>query len=141
MWLHTKGSVCDEFRIHSSSHFPFTHSKNHGLGSVYVYAQGTTKTEYDYPGYNKFSDEGGKVIKKTLIYYTEPDVSSQCDWFVPNTASCLIQVGLASISQSIEAFVHYILGEQVNIPSSIIRTGGRAKEAQSEFLVLMEDEQ
>jgi len=47
----------------------FTHGENHGLGSVYVYATGAgaTKTDYKYPGWNKFSDDGGKLIKGTFL--------------------------------------------------------------------------
>ena len=63
----------------------------------------------------------------------------QHDWFTPNTASGLTQAGLACINQSIKAFVHCILGAQVNMRSSILGQGGRAKEAYSKFLVLMED--
>ena len=44
-----------------------------------------------------------------------------------------------SINQSIEAFVYCILGAQVNVRSSILGEFGGAKEAQREFLVLMED--
>ena len=51
--------ICAEFGIDPSSDFCFTHGKNNGLGYVYVYAQGATKTEFEYPGFNKFSDEGG----------------------------------------------------------------------------------
>jgi len=50
----------------------------------------------------------------------------------------LTQAGLARINQSIEAFVYCVLGAQVNVRSSILGSGGRAKEAQNEFLVLME---
>ena len=50
-----------------------------------------------------------------------------------------MQAGLSRINQSIEAFVYCILGAQVNIRSSILGEGGRAKEAQTEFLTLMED--
>ena len=64
---------------------------------------------------------------------------SQYDWFAPNKSSGLKQAGLARINQSIEAFVYCILGAQVNVQSSIIGEGGRAKEAQTEFLTLMED--
>jgi len=64
---------------------------------------------------------------------------AQYDWFAPNTASGLTQAGLSRINQSIEAFVYCILGAQVNVRSSILGSGGRAKEAQSEFLMLMED--
>ena len=131
--------ICAEFGIEPSSDFRFTQDKNNGLGYVYVYAQGATKTEYEYPGFNKFSDEGGKAIKGNLIYYIEPDVSTQYDWFAPKTAAGLTQAGLSRINQSIEAFVYSILGAQVNVRSSILGEGGRTKEAQTEFLTLMED--
>ena len=131
--------ICAEFGIEQSSDFRFTQGKNNGLGYVYVYAQGATKTEYGYPGWNKFSDEGGKAIKGDLIYYTEPDVSTQYDWFAPKTAPGLTQADLSRINQSIEAYVYCILGAQVNVRSSILEEGGRAKEAQTEFLTLMED--
>ena len=131
--------ICAEFGIDPSSDFRFTHGKNGGLGFIYVYAQGATKTEYGYPGWSKFSDEGGKAISGNLIYYIEPDVSTQYDWFAPKTAAGLTQAGLSRINQSIEAYVYCILGAQVNVRSSILGEGGRAKEAQTEFLTLMED--
>ena len=131
--------ICAEFGIVPSSDFRFTHGKNNGLGYVYVYAQGATKTEYAYPGWNKFSDEGGKAINGNLVYFIEPDVSTQYDWFAPKTAAGLTQSGLSRINQSIEAYVYCILGAQVNVRSSILGEGGRAKEAQTEFLTLMED--
>ena len=76
-----------------------------------------------------------------MIYYIEPDDAAyaQADWFCPNVAEGLTQAGLARINQSIEAFVYCVLGSQVNVRSSILGSGGRAKEAQSEFLVLVED--
>lgn len=64
---------------------------------------------------------------------------SQHNWFAPNTAAGLTQAGRSRINQSIEAFVYCILGAQVNVRSSTLGQGGRAKEAQSEFLVLMEE--
>ena len=131
--------ICAEFGIDPSSDFRFTHGKNNGLGYVYVYAQGASKTEYGYPGWNKFSDEGGKALDGNLIYFIEPDVSTQYDWFAPKTAAGLTQAGLSRINQSIEAYVYCILGAQVNVRSSILLEGGRAKEAQTEFLTLMED--
>ena len=131
--------ICAEFGIDPSSDFRFKHGKNGGLGYIYVYAQGASKTEYGYPGFNKFSDEGGKALDGNLIYFIEPDVSTQYDWFAPKTAAGLTQAGLSRINQSIEAYVYCILGAQVNVRSSILGEGGRAKEAQIEFLTLMED--
>ena len=135
--------ICGEFGIAPSSDFHFTHGENHGLGSVYVYATaaGPSKTDYKYPGWNKFRDEGSKAINGDLIDHIEPGATSdaQADWFAPNTANGLTQAGLSRINQSIEAFVYCILGVQVNVRSSILANGGRAREAQSEFLVLMED--
>lgn len=46
---------------------------------------------------------------------------------------------MSRINQSIEGFVYCVLGAQVNVRSSILGSGGRAKEAHSEFLVLVED--
>ena len=131
--------ICAEFGINPSSDFRFTAGKNHGLGNIYVYSQGATKTEYGYPGWMKFADEGGKGIKGDLIYYIRPETANQYDWFVPKTSAGLTQAGLSRINQSIEAFVYCILGAQVNVMSSILGEGGRAKEAQTEFLTLMED--
>ena len=129
--------ICAKFGIDPLSDFRLKHSKNNGLGNVYVHAQAATKTEYKYPGWNNFSQEGGKALKGDLIYYIEPDVSTQYDWFATNTASGLTQSGLSRINQSIKAFVYCILGAQVNVRSSILGIGGRAKEAQTEFLTLM----
>ena len=131
--------ICTEFGIDPSSDFRFTHGKNGGLGNIYVYAEGASKTDYGYPEWSKFSDEGGKAISGNLIYYIEPDVSTQYDWFAPKTAAGLTRAGLSRINQSIEAYVYCILGTQVNVRSSILGEGGKAKEAQTEFLTLMED--
>lgn len=51
----------------------------------------------------------------------------------------LTPAGLARLNQSIEAFAYCILAAQMNVHSSLLRNGGRAKEAQREFLVLLED--
>ena len=135
--------ICNEFGVGPSSDFRFTRGANHGLGSVYIYVTGVgpDKTSASYAGFNKFSDEGGKAKDGNLIYYVEPDDAAygQADWFCPNVAEGLTQAGLARINQSIEAFVYCVLGSQVNVRSSILGSGGRAKEAQSEFLVLAED--
>lgn len=54
------------------------------------------KTEFPNPGFNKFSDKGGKTIKGNLIYYTEPDAAANAleDWFAPNKAPELTQMVL-----------------------------------------------
>ena len=136
--------ICAEFGIDSTSDFRFTGRKNHGLGDVYigVSGHGAMKTGQAYPGgFYKFGDEGGKAKDGNLLDYIELDAVaySQYDWFAPNKASGLTQAGLARVNQSIEAFVYCILGAQVNVRSSILGEGGRAKEAQTEFLTLMED--
>ena len=63
----------------------------------------------------------------------------QYDWLAPKTSQGLTQTGLSRINQSIEAFVYCVLGAQVNVRRRILGEEGRAREAQSEFLVLMED--
>ena len=130
-------SLCAEFGIDPSSDFRFTVGKNHGLGRV----NGEMQLDFKYPGWMKFKDEGGKAIKGNRISYIRPDpvASNQYDWFAPKTAG-LTEAGLSRINQTIEAFVYCVLGAQVNVRSSIIGAGGgRAKEAQTEFLTLVED--
>ena len=46
---------------------------------------------------------------------------------------------MARLNQSIEAYVYCVLGAQVNARTSILGDFGSAKEAQREFLILMED--
>ena len=91
--------ICAEFGINPSSDFRLTKGANHGLGSVYIYVSysGPEKTGYDYPGSNKFSDEGGSASKGNLIYYIyqDPDAEAQADWFCPNGAEGLTQAGLS----------------------------------------------
>jgi len=88
------------------------------------------KTGAAYPGgFYKFGYEGGKAKDGDLLSFIKLDGVEQYDWFAPNKAFGLMQAGLARINQSIEAFVYCILGVQVNVRSSIIREGGRAKEA------------
>ena len=54
--------ICNEFGISPSTNFRFTHEKNNGLGSVYIYATGADamKTGASYPGVYNCSDEGGE---------------------------------------------------------------------------------
>ena len=129
--------ICGEFGISPSSDFRFTGGKNNGLGNVFIWP-GPEDGGFSYPSWMKFSDEGGKAIDGNLIAFIQPDDIEQYAWFVPKNSSGLTKAGLARINQSIEAFVYCILGAQVNVRSSIIGDGGRATEAQSEFLTLME---
>ena len=64
-----------EFGISSSSYFRFTHAKNNGVGRVFIYvtSAGLMKKGPSYPGFYKFSDEGGEGIKGNLIYFIQPD--------------------------------------------------------------------
>ena len=50
----------------------------------------------------------------------------------------LTPAGLSRINHSIQAFVYCVLGSQVNVQSSILDSGGRAKEAQTVFLSLLD---
>jgi len=133
--------ICAELGIPPISDFRFTGGKNYGLGSVYigVTGHGPMKTGTAWPGgYYKFSDEGGRAADGNQLYFMKPEDRPQYDWFAPNKSAGLTKAGLARINESIEAFVYCILGAQVNVRSSIIGDGGRAKEAQTEFLTLME---
>ena len=113
-------SQIDNDEASYESDFRFTRGANHGLGSVYIYVsyQGPMKTGASYPGYDKFSDEGGKASKGNVIYYIEPDdaADAQADWFCQNHAEGLTQAGLSRINQ----FVYCVLGAQINVRSSIL---------------------
>ena len=101
----------------------------------------------DNPSSQRFPDErgsatqtGNKYLGNELDHITNEQGSDrQFDWFVPDKAEGLTQAGLSRINQSIETFVYCVLGSQVNVRSSILGDGGRAKEAQTEFLVLLEE--
>ena len=126
--------ICDEFRIDPSSNFRFTHRASHRLGYIYFYVSGRgMKTKNTYPGYYKFSDEGGKGLNGNLIYYIESEGVPQYDWFAPNTGTGLTQAGLSCINQSIKAYVYCILGSQVNLRTSILCQGGRQKKSRESF--------
>ena len=129
--------ICGEFGISPSSDFRLTGGKNNGLGNVFIWP-GPEDGGFSYPSWMKFSDEGGEAKEGNLIAFIQPDDIEQYAWFVPKNSSGLTKAGLARINQSIEAFVYCILGAQVNVRSSIIGGGGKATEAQSEFLTMME---
>ena len=56
-----------------------------------------------------------------------------------NKSVGLTQAGVARVNQSVKASVYGILGSQFNVRSSILGSSGSAKEAQREFLILVED--
>ena len=146
--------ICAEFGIDSNTDFRFVHGQNHGLG--YCYVPGDPQpyknwiyppTSLDNPSSQRFSDERGSATETGNKYLgneldhiiNEQGSDRQFDWFVPNKVEGLTQAGLSRINQSIEASVYCVLGAQVNVRSSILGDGGRAKEAQTEFLVLLEE--
>ena len=55
--------ICAGFRIDPSSDFRFTGGKNNGLGNVYIWP-GPEDGGFSYPGWMKFSDEGGKINQR-----------------------------------------------------------------------------
>lgn len=95
--------ICGEFGIDPSTDFRFLSGKNNGLGDLYIYVSnhGPMKTGAKYPGFYKFSDEGGGASKGNAIYEIQPgsEASRQFDWFVPKTANGLTQAGLGRINQ------------------------------------------
>ena len=136
--------ICAEFGVSPSTDWRFTIGANHGLGNVYIYIArgGMISTDMTYPNpHGKFSDEGGTSADGDLIQFIRNDhgPDTQFEHFVLSKTLGLTPAGLLRMNQSIEAFVYCILGAQVNARSSIMGKGGRAKETQAEFLVLIED--
>ena len=142
--------ICAEFDVDPSSDFRFTFGQNHGPGYVFInYSDGDyAQKKWVYPlatlsnpSSQRFADEGGTDNKGNKLNYIRNDQGAdrQFEYFVPDTAQGLTQSGLSRLNQSIKAFVYCVLGAQVNVRSSTLRNGGRAKEVQRDFLILLED--
>ena len=132
-------SICAEFGIDPNSDFRFTAGNNKGLGSVYIWLRGVRKTDYEYPGDFKFSDENGKASDGNLIQYLfNSDSAKQYEHFVADNCFGITKAGQARLNQSIESLTYCILGSQVDLRSSIFGDTGSAKEVQREFLNLFE---
>ena len=144
--------ICAEFQISSKTDLRFIFGQNFGLGYVNNFSSGEgdfAQKHWTYPpatlqnrSSQRFADEGGTDEKGNRIDFIRNDqgADKQFEFFMPNgPLNGLSQAGMARLNQSIEAFVHCILGAQVNVRSSTLGEFGGAKEAQREFLILMED--
>ena len=83
------------------------------------------------PSSQRFADERGTDDKSNKLDYIRNDQGAdrQFEYFVLDITQGLTQSGLSRLNQSIEVFVFCVLGAQVNVRSSILGNGGRAKEA------------
>ena len=134
--------ICKEFNVPRGADFRCHKGANHGLGSVYIWYTnlGPHKTDSSYPGFNKFSDEGGEGTEGNLLQYIlNSETEDQYEYFLTHVSNGLTNAGQARLNQSIEALVYCILGAQVNVRSSILGNAGSAQEVRQEFLVLLED--
>ena len=134
--------ICKEFNVPDNADFRCHKGANHGLGSVYIWVSyiGPSKTDSSYPGFNKFSDEGGEGSKGNLLQYILNEESAdQYEYFLTRVSNGLTNAGQARLNQSIEALVYCVLGAQVNVRSGILGNTGSAQEVRQEFLVLLED--
>ena len=132
--------ICAEFGVDPSSDFRFTFGQNHGLGYVFINCPNGDYVQKKWvcpPGIKplQYTDEKGNKLE---YIRNDQGADRQFEYFVPDTAQGLTQSGLSQLNQSIEAFVYCVLGAQVNVCSSILGNGGRAKEAQRDFLILLE---
>ena len=135
--------ICKEFNIPTDSDFRCHKGENHGLGSVYIWVSyvGPSKAghESSYPGFFKFSEEGGEGSKGNLLQYILNDIDNGYEYFLTRVSNGLTNAGQARLNQSIEALVYCVLGAQVNVRSGILGETGSAQEVRQEFLVLLED--
>ena len=134
--------ICKEFNVPTDSDFRCHKGANHGLGSVYIWVSyvAPSKTDSSYPGFNKFSDEGGEGSKGNLLQYIlNSETSDGYEYFLTRVSNGLTNAGQARLNQSIEALVYCVLGAQVKVRSSILGNTGSAQEVRQEFLVLLED--
>ena len=135
--------ICKEFNVPTDSDFRCHKGENHGLGSVYIWVSyvGPSKAghESSYPGFFKFSEEGGEGSKGNLLQYILNDIDNGYEYFLSRVSNGLTNAGQARLNQSIEALVYCVLGAQVNVRSSVLGNTGSAQEVRQEFLVLLED--
>ena len=135
--------ICKEFNVPTDSDFRCHKGENHGLGSVYIWVSyvGPSKAghESSYPGFFKFSEEGGEGSKGNLLQYILNDIDNGYEYFLTRVSNGLTNAGQARLNQSIEALVYCVLGAQVNVRSGILGNTGSAQEVRQEFLVLLED--
>ena len=134
--------ICKEFNIPTDLDFRCHKGDNHGLGSVYIWytGLGPHKIDSPYPGFNKFSDEGGKGSDGNLLQWIiNSETENGYEYFLSRVSNGLTNAGQARLNQSIEALVYCVLGAQVNVRSGILGNTGSAQEARREFLVLLED--
>ena len=135
--------ICKEFNVSTDSDFRCHKGENHGLGSVYIWVSyvGPSKAghESSYPGFFKFSEEGGEGSKGNLLQYILNDIDNGYEYFLSRVSNGLTNAGQARLNQSIEALVYCVLGSQVNVRSGILGNTGSAQEVRQEFLVLLED--
>ena len=135
--------ICKEFNVPTDSDFRCHKGENHGLGSVYIWVShvGPSKEGHksSYPGFFKFSEEGGEGSKGNLLQYILNDIDNGYEYFVTRVSNGLTNAGQARLNQSIEALVYCVLGSQVNVRSGILGDTGSAQEVRQEFLVLLED--
>ena len=139
------GALCNEFGVVNAD-YRFKKGRNHGMGNVYV---GGDSEEYEMDIGSKksywprrvylFEDEGTTARKGNRIFNIHNlDGKKQYSWFVPSSGVGLTRRGMGRINRSLEAFVYYVLGAQVNIRSGIVGNSGGAVEAQQEMLKLFE---
>ena len=135
--------ICKEFNVSTDSDFRCHKGDNHGLGSVYIWVSyvGPSKAGHksSYPGFFKFSEEGGEGSKGNLLQYILNDIDNGYEYFLTRVSNGLTNAGQARLNQSIEALVYCVLGSQVNVRSGILGNTGSAQEVRQEFLVLLED--
>ena len=149
--MHPIKKICGELGIDPNTDFRFTHGKNHGFGTVYIwvtYSGPTTATDYHYPDHDLaiFDDECVTKIEDPNLkangnYFVRNDqgADKQFEYFVPNYSQGITYAGLARINQSIEAYCYCILGAQAKTRSTIYGISGGAIETQREFLDRIED--
>ena len=144
--------LCTEFGLKKgAADFRWKGGYSNGLGDTYIrYPNGSLHNlrvampgNHVWPGgFFKFPDEKEATAATRLAYMQNNEHGgAQYSWFAPPIGEGLTEAGLARLNRSVEAFVYAVLGAQVNVRSSIVsRTAsGSSKEAQQEFVKLLED--
>ena len=125
--------ICNEFNIDSTADFRQTQDKNHGLGSLYMFAVHNLYKDPYVPGITSF-DHRSRVPLMSI----EQHKSNAWTTFVLDTGKGFTQSGVERLNDSIRTYAWCILGSQAQTRTNIIGVG-TSFDAQKQFLTNLED--
>ena len=125
--------ICNEFNIDTKTDFRQVLDRNHGLGTLHLYAVGNV---YDGPwgeGYTSFDHRSPRPL-----LYIQQTQSNAWTTFILDTSNGFTRSGVERLNESIRTYVYCVLGAQAQTRTNIIGEG-TSFDAQKQFLANVED--